>query len=188
VGSESSAVLDSDSIMDFNQDHFALLGLAPAFAIDGERLDQAYRALQTEFHPDRFAHAGEAEQRLAMQWSTRINEAYQTLKSPFSRAKYLLELQGIQAMDANNTAMPAEFLVQQMEWRESLMSTVATADYPGLQALEKATKAEADRLLGELAADLDERRDYLAASETLRKYRFLEKLLADIDNAYAELE
>ncbi len=174
--------------MDFNQDHFALFGLTPTFAIDAEALDRAYRELQTEIHPDRFAHAGEAEQRLAMQWSTRTNEAYQTLKSPFARAKYLLELQGIQAMDANNTAMPAEFLMQQMEWRESLMAALAAADYAGLQALEQAAKAEAERLLDLLAADLDARRDYPAASETLRKYRFLEKFLADIDNAYAELE
>jgi molecular chaperone HscB len=176
------------SHMDFSQDYFTLLRLQPAFRLDMEALDQAYRALQTEFHPDRFVHAGDAEQRLAVQWSTRINEAYQTLKSPFARAKYLLELQGIHAMDANNTVMPAAFLMQQMEWREALMATVAASDYDGLQALENETKAEAGRLKLELAAELDERRDYPAAAETLRKYRFLEKFLADINNAYEEIE
>ncbi len=173
---------------DFNQDHFSLLSLRPVFALDLAALDQAYHGLQTEFHPDRFAHAGEAEQRLAVQWSTRINEAYQTLKSPFARAKYLLELQGIHAMDANNTVMPAAFLIQQMEWRESLMAAVAASDYDGLQALENTARAEAERLLGELEVELDARRDYLAASETLRKYRFLEKFLADINNAYEDIE
>lgn len=173
---------------DFSQDHFTLFGLAPAFALDSAALDKAFRDLQNEFHPDRFAHAGEAEQRLAVQWSTRINEGYQILKSPFGRAKYLLELQGIHAMDAGNTSMPPAFLMQQMEWREALMAAVAEADFDGLQRLEQETRAEADKLLGELAAELDERQDYPSAAETLRKYRFLEKFLADIDNAYEEIE
>jgi molecular chaperone HscB len=174
--------------MDFSQDHFSLLSLQPAFKLDLAALDKAYHELQTEFHPDRFAHAGDAEQRLAVQWSTRINEAYQTLKSPFARAKYLLEMQGIQAMDANNTAMPAVFLMQQMEWRESLMVAVAASDFDGLQRLEKDTRFEADQLLAELGVELDEQRNYPAAAETLRKYRFLEKFLADINNAYEDIE
>jgi molecular chaperone HscB len=173
---------------DFNQDHFALFKLRPAFALDMAALDAAYRGLQTEYHPDRFAHAGEAEQRLAVQWSTRINEAYQTLKSPFARAKYLLELQGIHPMDAGNTSMPSDFLMQQMEWREHLMSAVSASDYDGLQGLERATRTEADRLLTQLAGELDERHDYPSAAETLRKYRFLEKFLMDIDNAYEQIE
>lgn len=174
--------------MDFSQDHFALFRLQPRFGIDLAALDEVYHELQTEFHPDRFAHAGEAEQRVAVQWSTRINEAYQTLKSPFGRARYLLELQGIDAMEAGNTSMPAEFLMQQMEWREELMAAVKAADYDGLQRLEKTTRTEADTLLRELAVQLDGRRDYPAAAETLRKYRFLEKFLADIDSAYEDID
>ena len=107
------------------------------------RLDQAYRGIQAEIHPDKFAHAGDAEQRLAMQWATRVNEAYQTLRKPFERARYLLELHGIDAMDAKNTAMPADFLMQQMEWREALMEARAGKDIAALQALENELKAQA---------------------------------------------
>lgn len=178
----------AEPMPDFTQDNFSLFGLAPAFVLDGEALDKAYRDLQAEFHPDKFAHAGETEQRQAVQWSTRINEAYQTLKSPFARADYLLGLHGIHAMAAGNTVMPHDFLIQQMEWREALMAAVDASDYDGLQALEKSTKSEADRLLGNLAEQLDTRHDYPAAAETLRKYRFMEKFLADIDNAYEELD
>lgn len=174
--------------MDFNQDHFSLFGLHPVFALDGAALDAAYRGLQAEFHPDRFAHAGEADQRQAVQWSTRINEAYQTLKSPFARADYLLQLQGIHAMDAGNTSMPSDFLVRQMEWREELMAAVSAADFDGLQTLERSAKAEEARLMVELAEQLDGRHDFPAAAETLRKYRFMEKFLADIANAYEELD
>jgi molecular chaperone HscB len=87
-------------------------------------------------HPDRFAHAGEAEKRLSMQWTARVNEAYATLRRPFERARYLLELQGIEAMDPNNTRMPPDFLMQQMEWRETLAEAQAGKDFAGLQRLE----------------------------------------------------
>jgi molecular chaperone HscB len=174
--------------MDFSQDCFALFGLQPAFAIDAETLDRAYRQLQTEIHPDRFAHAGEADQRLAVQWSTKVNEAYQTLKTPFARACYLLTLQGIDAMASGNTVMPLPFLEQQMEWREDLAVAVANADDDALGRLEKDTRDEAGRLMAEVAELLDEKRDYPAAAEVLRQYRFLEKFLADIGDAYEELE
>ena len=174
--------------MDFNQDYFALFGLQPGFAVDADQLDQAYRAVQVEIHPDRFAHAGEAEQRLAMQWATRVNEAYQTLKNPFERARYLLKGQGIDVLDANNTSMPAEFLIEQMEWREALAHAVGKGDHAALHGLEQDTRAQAKRLFGEIGKALDETRDFAAAAQALRKYRFLDKFLADIDAAYEELD
>src|SRR4026208_2627969 len=100
--------------------HFELFGLVPAFALDVARLDAAYRDIQAKVHPDRFAHAGDAERRASMQMTTRVNEAYRTLKSPVQRAKYLLELNGVDVAFETNTAMPREFLVQQMEIREKL--------------------------------------------------------------------
>src|SRR6266850_6077128 len=100
--------------------HFELFGLAPAFALDLGRLDAAYRDIQAKVHPDRFAHAGDAERRASMQMTTRVNEAYRTLKSPVQRAKYLLELHGVDVGFETNTAMPREFLMEQMELREQL--------------------------------------------------------------------
>lgn len=174
--------------MDFNRNHFALFGITPAFAIDAQALDRAYRDLQAEIHPDRFAHAGEADQRLAVQWATRANEAYQALKQPFARACYLLTLQGIDAMAPGHAPLPMAFLEHQMEGREALADAVATADVDALDRLEKTTRAEADRLLAQVADLLDSRHDYAAAAEVLRQYRFLEKFLADIGHAYDEME
>jgi molecular chaperone HscB len=173
---------------DFTQNHFALFGLAPAFALDAEALDRAYREMQTEIHPDRFAHAGDADQRLAVQWATRANEAYQALKNPFARACYLVGLHGIDAMAPGNTAMPMAFLERQMEAREALADAVANADYDALDRLEQETRAEAERLLKDVADLIDLRRDYAAASEVLRQYRFLDKFLADIGDAYDDIE
>src|SRR3954451_10359610 len=102
------------------QNHFELFGLQAAFGIDSEVLEKAYREIQARVHPDRFAHAGDAERRASLQWTTRVNEAYRTLKDPVQRAKHLLELHGVEVAFETNTAMPPEFLMQQMELRETL--------------------------------------------------------------------
>ncbi len=168
--------------MDFAQDHFALFGLPVAFDLDAERLERAYRDIQAQIHPDRFAHAGEAEQRLSMQWATRVNEAYQTLRKPFERARYLLQLHGVDALDPMDTSMPADFLMRQMEWREALAD--AGGDAGALTRLEDELRAHAAELRVELGLQIDQRRDWAAAAATLRKLRFMDKLLEEIEAAY----
>src|ERR671923_1422784 len=100
--------------------HFELFGLPARFVVDGEALERSYREIQSRVHPDRFAHAGDAERRASLQWTTRVNEAFQILKNPVTRAKHMLELHGIDVAFETNTAMPSEFLMQQMELREAL--------------------------------------------------------------------
>lgn len=175
-------------MLDFNRNHFELFGLTPAFTLEHDSLEHAYRNIQAEIHPDRFAHAGEAEQRLAMQWTARVNEAYQTLRQPFERARYLLELKGVHAMDTRNTAMPADFLMQQIELRERLDEARAAKDLTALQRMESDARAQVGRLERQLAELLDERHAYTEAAEVLRKYRFMDKLLAEIEQAMEEID
>src|SRR5258706_1485880 len=106
--------------MNLNQNHFELFGLPPRCAVDAAALEARYRELQREVHPDRFAAAPESERRASMQLATRVNEAYQTLKSPLRRAVYILRLRGVDPQFETNTAMPSEFLVEQMSWRERI--------------------------------------------------------------------
>ncbi len=174
--------------LDFSRDHFDLFGLPAVFALDAERLDKAYRDIQAEIHPDKFAHAGESEQRLSMQWTTKVNEAYQTLRKPFERARYLLALNGVDAMDARNTSMPADFLMQQMEWRESLEQARAGKNMAALRALEKELGEYARVLRDQLGVLLDVQRDFVRAGDTLRKLRFMDKLQEEIDAAYDEMD
>ena len=108
------------------QNHFELFNLTPAFNLDLAQLDRAYREVQMRVHPDKFVSAGSAEQRVAMQWATRANEAYQTLKNPLQRATYLCELNGVGLNAESNTTMPSGFLMQQMEWREELCESGTT--------------------------------------------------------------
>lgn len=174
--------------MDFKQNHFELFGLPPVFRIDAGRLESAYREIQNQVHPDRFASGGEAEKRLSMQWATRVNEAYQTLRSTLNRARYLLQLQGIEALGDTNTAMPPAFLMQQMEWREAIAEGRAGRNLTVLDALMGGMRAEIKQVEIELASQIDDARDYDAAAVSVRKLKFLHKLIEEIGDAQEELE
>jgi len=104
--------------VNLQSDDFELFGLEQRFEQDRAVLDARWEDLQREAHPDKFTAQGAAAQRVAMQWSVRINEAYQRLKNPLKRAAYLCELHGAPVNAENNTAMPTSFLMQQMQWRE----------------------------------------------------------------------
>jgi molecular chaperone HscB len=174
--------------MDFSQTHFELFGLPQAYAIDRAQLDAAYRDLQNAVHPDRFAAKAEAEQRLAMQWATQVNEAYQTLKHPVSRGVYLLRLQGIDALDANNTRMAPAFLMQQMEWREAIEDARAAKSTVALDGVSDDLRAAHRRIEAQLAELIDVAKDYEGAREAVRQLRFMDKLIAETGDVYEELE
>ena len=164
--------------MNLQADDFELFGLKRQFAQDRAAIDARWKALQREAHPDKFAAQGAAAQRIAMQWSVRINEAYQRLKDPLRRAAYLCELGGAGVNAHTNTAMPATFLMQQMEWREAL------DDATGIDALESladTVQASKKNLLQQCAALLDEQQDYAAAVANVRALMFIEKFTQDLN-------
>lgn len=167
---------------------FELFGLEPAFAVDARALEHAYREIQSRVHPDRFAHAGDAERRASLQWTTRVNEAYRTLKDPVQRAKHLLDLQGVDVAFETNTSMPGEFLMQQMELREALEAAVEKKDAARLEGLRKDLVRARRVLETQIGEAIDARHDYAGAAELVRKLMFLGKLDAEIDLAYEELE
>ena len=175
--------------IDFGADHFALFGLTPAFRIDALALDARFRELQARVHPDRFARAGESERRVSLQWATRVNEAYQTLKTPLSRAQYLLGLTGHGVDKGSNTAMPPEFLMEQMEWREAVAEARQVHEAAELEDLRHRVGQRMNKSYGRLAELIDDdERDYAAAADLVRRLMFLEKLLAEIDDGMAALE
>ncbi len=167
---------------EFARNHFELLGLPVAFAMDAARLEQRYRELQTRVHPDRFAAASEAERRVAMQWATRANEAYRTLRDPLARARYLLALKGFDTGEDSNTAMPPDFLMQQMEWREAVAEARRARDGEALERLRAEIVAARAEMLGLLERALDAPH-YDAACSLVRKLRFLEKLDEELEEA-----
>lgn len=174
--------------MDLRADHFALFGLNRGFRLDLSDLDSRYRDIQAQVHPDRFANAGEAERRMSMQWATHANEAYQTLKKPLERAKYLLHLGGHDIQAENNTAMPADFLMDQMEWREAVMDARHGGDHHELEHLHNRLRSDINTRYQELGELLDASGDFALATDRVRRLMFLEKLLHEIDDALASLE
>ena len=157
---------------------FALFELPQQFAIDRAQLDERWKALQRQVHPDRFAAEGAAAQRVAMQWSVRINEAYQRLKDPLKRAAYLCELRGVPVNAESNTAMPPVFLMQQMEWREALDDT---QEVGALESLADEVAAERKRMQQSLAQLLDDTQDTASAVGQVRALMFIERFAAEVD-------
>lgn len=178
-----SAVTSSD----FQQDHFALFGLPQTFRLELAELEQRWRAAAAQVHPDRYASSSEAEKRLALMASTRVNEAYQTLKSPLARARYLLGLAGVDTAEETNTSMPPAFLMAQMEWREQIEEARDAANVDSLESLSRQLRQDVNLLITELATSLDDARDHAAAALLVRKLRFMEKLEQEIGDAIEAL-
>lgn len=172
--------------MNLNQNHFELFGLPARFAVDAAALEARYHELQREVHPDRFAAAADAERRVSMQLATRVNEAYQTLKSPLRRAVYILKLRGVDPGLETNTAMPAGFLMEQISWRERIEAGSEEPD--ALLRLRAGLRDETGKIFEKLHGQLDEGRDDEAASQTVRALMFYEKLDEEIEDKLAELE
>jgi molecular chaperone HscB len=169
------------------QNHFELFQLPQRFAVDASALDNAYRDVQSRVHPDKFVNATDAEKRVAMQWATRANEAYQTLKTPQKRAQYLCELNGVDLQTESNTAMPVAFLMQQMEWREALGDARAAKDSDALDALDRDLRAARKAQLAQIEQQLDAS-DFAAAAQGVRALMFLEKFGEEVRFAFEAIE
>ncbi|KRB96978.1 co-chaperone HscB [Hydrogenophaga sp. Root209] len=165
--------------MNLQSTDFEIFDLSPRFAVDRAALDARWKDLQREAHPDRFATADAQTQRQAMQWSVRINEAYQRLKNPLKRAAYLCELHGAPIQAENNTAMPAAFLMQQMQWREDLDEASAVAD---LERMADDVAAARRDMLQALQTTADELHDWPALARQVRALMFVERFARDVES------
>ena len=165
--------------MDIQDNHFVLFGLPERFAVDGAVLDRAYRDVQTQVHPDRFVGQGATEQRVALQWATRANEAYRVLRDPLARAVYLCTLRGRDPADQRDTSMSPAFLMQQLEWREALDAARAADDPTSIEALRLQLAAARTTLQDETGTAL-EGDDVDGAVERVRQWMFVERFADDV--------
>ena len=180
-------IVRQDSASGRDLDHFALLGLPRRFQVDAARLDAAWRELQAKVHPDRFATASDAERRVAMQWASRVNEAYRTLKSPLARARYLCELHGSPIQAESNTAMAPAFLMQQMQWHEALDDARSAGTADAFDSLHRDIQAARAEVLSAVAGLLDaDPPDAAAAVGRIREWMFLERLADQVDDAASD--
>lgn len=169
-----------------SQNYFDFFQLPQAYVIDLATLDAHFRKIQTEVHPDKFVTASSAERLQSMQTATLANEAYQTLKHPTARARYLLKIQGIDTEEHSNTAMPADFLMTQMEWREAVEDAKMAKDIGALETQLKTMRQEAKHLQAQLADELAKHPQQ--AAMTVRKLSFIDKISADVNTLISQLE
>jgi len=165
--------------LNLQSNDFEIFGLSPRFELDRAALDARWKALQREAHPDRFATADAQSQRQAMQWSVRINEAYQRLKDPLKRAAYLCELHGAPIQAEDNTAMPTSFLMQQMQWREDLDEASRLED---LERMADEVSAARRAMLQDLLTTADVHHDWPALAQHVRALMFVERFASDVEN------
>lgn len=164
---------------------FELFDLPQQFAQDADQLATRWRDLQRQAHPDQFSTQDASAQRLAMQWSVRINEAYQRLKDPLKRAAYLCELQGVPIDAHTNTAMPTAFLMQQMEWREALDEARSAHAVVQLQAQ---VNQQRQQRLARCAALLDSAKQPQEAAQEVRALMFIARFSHELEQQLDELE
>jgi len=168
-----------------SDDYFRFFGLNEQFTLNLSALDQAYLTIQKEVHPDRHARGSDSEQRIAMQMATLANTAYQTLKNPVQRGLYICQLHGVDAKLETNTAMPAAFLMRQMDWRESLDES--EEDLSALEALTAEVEEVKSEVISEIAQAIDSAHQYERAAELLRGLLFIDKFAIELDDAIAAL-
>ncbi|HYD76519.1 Fe-S protein assembly co-chaperone HscB [Ramlibacter sp.] len=170
--------------MNLQDTDFTLFDVPERFAQDRAAIDARWKELQREVHPDRFAAQGAAAQRVAMQWSVRINEAHHRLKDPLRRAAYLCELRGAPIDAERNTAMPARFLHEQIEWREALEEAASVAE---LDALNDRLERTRSGVLAEVERLLDHEGDAVAAAQQVRALMFLERFASEVEKRFDQL-
>ncbi|MES2502125.1 MAG: Fe-S protein assembly co-chaperone HscB [Pseudomonadota bacterium] len=171
-----------------NHTYFELFGLTPQFNLDLAKLETNYRSIQSASHPDRFVTASPAEKLRSMQTATLANQAYQALKNPANRAQYLLALQGVDAIAEANTAMPADFLMQQMEWREAIDDAKQAKNIDALDDLLIEMQQEAKVLQTKLVDLIDVEKNLALATDATRKLIFIDKVCADIRKIIEQLD
>ena len=178
-------------MLDFSKSYFELFGLPTSFDLDQEALSERYRELQRVVHPDRYANASEQERRLAVQGSSHINEAYQVLREPLARARYLLSLHGVQVEAGKETTSDSVFLMEQMELREALAEARGSDDpFAVVAAVMGRLREQRQELILALSGQFaDPNPEHLDATrENVRKMQFLEKLRVDAESLEAELD
>ncbi|MFD1801885.1 co-chaperone HscB [Mixta tenebrionis] len=157
-------------------DYFTLFGLPQSFDIDAAQLTARFQELQRQFHPDRFALQPEPERLCALQQAATINQGYQALRQPLSRAEYLLTLHGFDINNEQHTMRDTAFLMEQLELREELDAIESASDAEAklqkfIQRLDAMQQQRSQQMRQELAAS-----QWEAAADTVRKLRFLVKL------------
>ncbi|EMC8463919.1 TPA: co-chaperone HscB [Vibrio alginolyticus] len=161
--------------------HFELFGLPSQFKLDGSLLSSQFRELQKRFHPDNFATGSERDRLMAVQKAAQINDAYQVLKNPISRAEYILAEQGVEIRGEQQTMQDPMFLMEQMELREELEEIADNTDpESALFDFDSKVSKMYKQHLASVEQELDDGL-WAEAADRVRKLKFIAKLKNEIE-------
>jgi len=164
-------------------DHFTLFGLPQRFTLDASELERTYKEVQAKVHPDRFGAAQPSQKRVAMQWATRANDAYATLRVPLRRAVYLCALRGEPVNAESNTAMPAAFMMQQMQWREALDEATHPYDPVRVGQLQTQLNDRIAVIQDQVQTAIDQDGNMQKAANLVRQWMFMDRFAQDVQQA-----
>ncbi|MES9906607.1 MAG: Fe-S protein assembly co-chaperone HscB [Sedimenticola sp.] len=178
-------------MLDLSKNYFELFGLPVGYLVDSEQLTERYRELQQVIHPDRFANASDHERLQSVQGSSRVNDAFETLKDPLRRAHYLLVLNGIDMDMQQESTKDVSFLMEQLELREQLEASRHSDDpYAVIEEIVGGVSRKINALVGQMAVQFETAtpEQLELAREILRKMQFLQKLRLDAELLENELD
>lgn len=167
-------------------DYFTLFGLPAGYEIDTQALAARFQDLQRQYHPDKFASGTQAEQLAAVQHSATINQAWQTLRNPLSRAEYLLSRHGFDLSSEQHTVRDTAFLMEQLELREELNEIEQAKDEARLERFIKRVKGMFDTRHQQMVDQLNNE-TWDVAADSVRKLRFLDKLRSSAEQLEEKL-
>lgn len=174
--------------LDFSKNYFELFGLPVSFELDASLMAERYRQLQSELHPDRYANASDQERRLSVQGASLINEAYQTLGTPLERARYLLQLKGVDTESGQDMSSDPMFLMEQIELREEMEAIESQADpFAALDKMDARIRSW-NRELQQEFADAYAKDEFEKASKATQKLQFFNRLFDEIKRLEEKLE
>jgi molecular chaperone HscB len=184
-------------------DFFSFFGLPRKLRIDMADLEQRYRGLSRQFHPDYFYNASAAERRQSLERSSYLNDAYRTLKNPVGRIEYLLRIEGVTQSAAgsqqggHNPKVPASLLEEVFALNEELdeirelkaggaqlsewQARLESARKP-IEAKRQEHESQLDRLSEKWDSGEGDRAAVLAAlNERILERNYITNLLAGIE-------
>ena len=171
--------------LDRTDDFYSVLGLPREFALDPRELEQRFRDLSRQLHPDRFARAEPRERRIALERATWLNDAYRALKDWRRRAAYLLKLAGQDVFGEGRSFHDPEFLEEQLEWREALALARADGDAGRLAGIAATTRARLTALEAEVGRFFEEQ-DWFSETvweigRRLSRARYYDNIVSDAE-------
>ena len=173
---------------DTGQNYFELFGLTPDFDLDLARLHSEQQRLQSIYHPDRYVSATDRDKRTSVQLASWVNQAYETLRDPVKRSRYLLEIGGAELPDDSQTTSDTAFLMEQLELREE-MEACRIAENAMLESeliesrlSQRETDLAAEFVTAYQAGDLD------SAQVSSQKMQFIQRIHQQLTELQYELE